>query len=159
LDHSIDNHHVKQEAKSLNFTLKFKLKTTATKIFLSSTDKKTDELARRVNIFHILETMKGTRELQTLYKRTPKISKFQNSKHLVLFLNPKLLNKSAICSMVKFVEYNFHFPILNRNLYVFILRTLTKQAVSLKYKKQSYLLYGEICWIKLYKIMILPYFP
>jgi hypothetical protein len=58
-------------------------------------------------------------KLQTLYKKTPKISKFQKSKHVVLFLDPKLLNKSAISSMVKFVEYNFHFPIPNRNMFLY----------------------------------------
>jgi hypothetical protein len=55
--------------------------------------KKYDALDRRVNTFNILHTIEGTFIVQNLYEKTLKIYKFQNFEHLILFLNPKLLNK------------------------------------------------------------------
>jgi hypothetical protein len=41
--------------------------------------------------------MERTFIIQNLYEKTLKIYKFQNSEHVVfLFLDPKLLNKSAV---------------------------------------------------------------
>jgi hypothetical protein len=45
-----------------------------------------------------------------------KIFIFQNSEYVVLFLGPEQ-KCHQIYSTVKFVEQNFHFPILSRNLY------------------------------------------
>jgi hypothetical protein len=66
------------------------------------------------------------------------------------------------CSTVKFVEQNFYFPILRRNLYE---RTqnfkILSTPLSFKHKiaEQTDLFYGKICWTKMTKIVILPYFP
>jgi hypothetical protein len=55
--------------------------------------KKSDVQVGLVNTFHILQT--SSFKLQTLYEKTLKIFKFLNFEYVVLFLDPKLLNKSA----------------------------------------------------------------
>jgi hypothetical protein len=58
--------------------------------------KKSDAQVRRVNTFHILQTIrKKTLNLQILYGRTLKISKFLNPENVVLLLDPELPSKIA----------------------------------------------------------------
>jgi hypothetical protein len=71
-----------------------------------------------------------------------------------------------ICSIMKFAQHNFHFPILSRNLYGRYLPLLCYFEVLVIFKiqncwtkVQSVLFYGDIRWTKLSKIVILPYFP
>jgi hypothetical protein len=43
-----------------------------------------------------MHTIEGTFKVRNLYEKTFKIYKFKKFEHVVLCLNPKLLNKSAV---------------------------------------------------------------
>jgi hypothetical protein len=74
--------------------------------------KKSGALVRRVNTFIILHTMEGTFKIRNLYEMTRMIYKFQNSESEILFLDPKLLNKSAVRFVLWWKSLNkiFIFP-------------------------------------------------
>jgi hypothetical protein len=69
----------------------------------------------RVNTFIILHTKEGAFKIRNQYE-TFKFRKFQNFEFVVLFLDPKLHNNSAVRLVLLVAQQNFHFPILGRNL-------------------------------------------
>jgi hypothetical protein len=149
------------------------------RIVIKSLIKKSDAQVDRVNTFHILQTIRKRLSTSRVCMEVPtlkiskflkKNNKFLNSENVVLFLDPKLLNNSATRFILRWNLLNktFIFPFwvricmgstLNTQYFKILSKPLPFLIQNCWIKVQSDLLYGGICWTKLDKIVILPYFP